>query len=353
MDKRIYVSGTHDLDLSKIFIEGDEILDLLFSSGYEVSSNPGSKFMINFNHNAQSYKEFKRNGGISSNAILIRLEPTAVHPIQYKKSVLQKYGLVISPGYSVEDGFSDKRVNFPYRYHKNPAIPAKKNRLLADVIREESKIVDLEEWQSRKYLATLIAANKVSATGNNHYGVRRDLAYKSNEIGVSVFGPLWDSNLSSKIRHRIAVAFYSLKSGVLPNIFSIYGHLHRRYKMVFGPVEDKHAILKQSRFNLVIENAPETVSEKLFDALLAGTVPVYLGPKLSDFRLPNGLVVEYDGNVSKIKKLLTEISEQEVLKLLEVGSAFIQSEEFINDWSAENVNKEIVKIIENYVRDQL
>lgn len=353
MDKRIFVSGTNAIDISKINVDGDEILDLLSCAGYEICSSPESKFMINFNHNSTSYKEFRKNGGISTNAILIRLEPTAVHPIQYKKSVLQGYGMVISPGYGLDDGFNDVRVNFPYRYHKNPAVPVKENRLLVDVVREESKIVDFEEWQGRKYLATLIAANKVSATGNNYYGVRRDLASKTSETGVSVFGPLWDSNLTSKIRHRLAVALYSLKSGFFPNVISIYGHLHRKYKMVFGPVEDKHAILKQSKFNLVIENAPETVSEKLFDALLAGTVPIYLGPKLSDYKLPNGLVIEYDGNVHKIAQILAEISEQEVLKLLTSGSVFIKSKEFVNDWSAENVNKEIVKIIENYVKDQL
>jgi hypothetical protein len=261
--------------------------------------------------------------------------------------------MVVSPGYSVDDGFNDVRVNFPYRYHKNPAVPVKENRLLVDVVREELKVVDFEEWQGRKYLATLIAANKVSATGNNNYGVRRDLAFKTSETGVSVFGPLWDSNLTSKIRHRLAVALYSLKNGIFPNLVSIYGHLHRNYKMVFGPVEDKHAILKQSKFNLVIENAPETVSEKLFDALIAGTVPIYLGPKLSNFKLPNGLVIEYDGTKNKIKKVLADISEQEVIKILSSGSAFIQSEEFVNDWSAGNVNRQIAKIIVNHVEAQL
>jgi hypothetical protein len=123
--------------------------------------------------------------------------------------------------------------------------------------------------------------------------------------------------------------------------------------MVLGPVEDKHAILKQSKFNLVIENAPETISEKLFDALIAGTVPIYLGPKLSDFKLPNGLAIEYDGNVHKINKFLAEISEQEVMKMLKAGSVFIKSEEFVNDWYAGNVNREIAKIIENYVEVQL
>ena len=353
MDKRIYVSGTNSVDISKISEDGDEILDLLFSAGYEICSNPESKFMINFNHNSQTYREFRKSGGISTNAILIRLEPTAVHPIQYKKSVLQNYGLVISPGYSVDDGFNEVRIKFPYRYHKNPATPTKENRLLAEVIREEFRMADFEEWQSRRYSATLIAANKVSATGNNYYGVRRDLAFKTSETGMSVFGPLWDSNLTSRIKHRLAVALYSLKNGIFPNLFSIYGDLHRSYKMVFGPVEDKHAILKQSKFNLVIENAPETISEKLFDALLAGTVPIYLGPKLSDFNLPDGLAIEYDGTLSRFKKVMAEISEQEVIKILNAGSAFIQSDEFVNDWSAGNVNKEITKIIENYLEEQI
>jgi hypothetical protein len=41
------------------------------------------------------------------------------------------------------------------------------------------------------------------------------------------------------------------------------------------------------------------------------------------------------------------------MKMLKAGSVFIKSEEFVNDWYAGNVNREIVKIIENYVEVQL
>ena len=53
-----------------------------------------------------------------------------------------------------------------------------------------------------------------------------------------------------------------------------------------GEFDDKSKILSSFRFTLVIENCifPGYVTEKIFDAMLAGTVPIYIGaPDIEDF----------------------------------------------------------------------
>jgi hypothetical protein len=42
----------------------------------------------------------------------------------------------------------------------------------------------------------------------------------------------------------------------------------------------------------VIENSPDYVSEKLFDVLVHGVVPLYVGPPLEEFGIPSSLVVQ-------------------------------------------------------------
>lgn len=352
MSKRIYVSGTNKIEINVFSKSGDEILDVLLSLGYELSDNPKSDFLINFNHNPASYKAFLKNGGARNRAILIRLEPTAVHPIQYKKSILANYGFVLSPGYVIVDEFNAERTNFPYRYHKNPAVPVAGNRSLESVMNEEYKRGAYEDWQNRNLLVTLIAANKVSASGNNYYGIRRNLANKMGEFELSLFGPLWRDSLFTKMRHRLAVAFFSLKSGVIPNLKSVYGHLHRRYVNSRGTVADKHEILKQSKFNLVIENAPETVSEKLFDALIAGAIPIYIGPNLAKFNLPESLVIETDGSIGHVREVINNYDERKIKEVLKSGSDFITSGQFVNEWAADKVNSNIARAIDKYIEDQ-
>ena len=353
MSKRIYVSGTNKIEISGLSKSGDEILDVLLSLGYELRDNPKSDFLINFNHNSASYKAFLKNGGARNRAILIRLEPTAVHPIQYKKSILVNYGLVLSPGYVIVDEFNAERINFPYRYHKNPAVPVAGNRSLKSVMNEEYRKDTYEDWQNRNLAATLIAANKVSASSDNYYGIRRNLANKMSELELSLFGPLWRANLFTKIRHRLAVAYFSLKSGVIPNLKSVYGHLHRRYVNARGTVADKHEILKQSKFNLVIENAPETVSEKLFDALIAGAIPIYMGPNLERFNLPESLVIETDGSIEHVRKIINNYEEGKIKEILKSGSDFITSDQFMNEWAADKVNSKIARVIDKYIEDQI
>jgi hypothetical protein len=91
-----------------------------------------------------------------------------------------------------------------------------------------------------------------------------------------------------------------------------------------GPVEDKHAFLKQHRFNIAFENSAYKgyTTEKIYDAFIAGCIPVYWGdpvikryfnPKrfinYSDFKTESRLIqylIYLDQNPSAAKKYFME-----------------------------------------------
>ena len=54
-------------------------------------------------------------------------------------------------------------------------------------------------------------------------------------------------------------------------------------------VSDKILATSGYKVALVIENSFELVTEKIFDAWLAGCIPVYVGPDLSDLGVPDEL----------------------------------------------------------------
>ena len=124
----------------------------------------------------------------------------------------------------------------------------------------------------------MISANKISPNGSGNYELRRTLAKHQKDSRLQIFGELWRSSLSAKLRYRLGVLRFALVSRSDFSLRAIMNDTFSRYPNTFGEVEDKHAILKDAKFSVVIENSGDYVSEKLLDSLIEGCIPVYVGP---------------------------------------------------------------------------
>ena len=108
--------------------------------------------------------------------------------------------------------------------------------------------------------------------------------------------------------------------------FRLYGHgwaeimlkphwWRKKFRFVNMPSScpDKLSALGDCRFSLILENCvyPGYVTEKIFDAFRAGTVPIYLGaPDIDDFVPPNCFIdFRRFNNPDSLWKELTEMSE--------------------------------------------
>ena len=119
--------------------------------------------------------------------------------------------------------------------------------------------------------------------------MRRRLANQLSAHNLDTYGPLWNASLSSKLFHRISVGLNALKGGFIPNLLEIYGNLHWKYPTYMGEPMDKHRIIQQYRYSLVVENSSDYCSEKLFDVVINGSIPIYVGPNLDNYEIPNSL----------------------------------------------------------------
>ena len=76
---------------------------------------------------------------------------------------------------------------------------------------------------------------------------------------------------------------------------------------------------------LVIENEKTYLSEKLFNALLAGCIPIYIGPELTKFKLPRGIAIEiHEPLAETILTRTTELSEESALVMIENIQNFLK-----------------------------
>ena len=312
---------------------------------------PTADFLFSVNHNKKLYQKFIASGGSKERAILLRLEPDSVFPKQYKRKIIEKYGLVISPGSILDDTDLDSHLGWPYQYHLNPAKPVLTDPNLEDVIKENSRsgLFTYKDWNQRSHTMVLIAGNKVSPVSSANYAIRRKIAHQIPRPLLEVYGPLWNDSFYLKLRHRVAVFVSAFRQGTFPNVIEIYGNLHRRYANSCGMVDNKHDLLKDSKFSLVIENSNSIVTEKLFDSILNGCIPIYIGSDLDKIRFPKGVVIPVGGESEGIIETLSGLNQVKVEQHLSDMSRFIHSKKFLEIWGAKSVYSKVSQLVNEFV----
>jgi len=329
-----------------------EFVSAMHERGYRFTSDlKSAKNLIAFNHSNRVLKRIRKFRGSNYSLVLVRLEPRTVFATQYKRAVEKNYGLVITMG-SIDDNESHG-LRWPYYVELNPLKPdAGTRKTLRETVKNLSPdSFKLSNWKQRPTLLSFIASNKVSATKVGNYSIRRDFVRELSYFGMETFGELWTGDLADRIKHRMSVGLVSLSNGQIPNVIELWGDLNRSYKNTFGSVQDKHQVLVNSKFSLIVENDSHYVSEKLIDALLAGTIPFYVGGGLSRVGIPHGLVEEVR-SPREVIDFITKSNDSEVSRRLERICRFIANREFIDQWSGEEVYKRLAIRIDAHLRDK-
>lgn len=342
--KTISVIGSAPILLGKPGVgKAWKLLEILEKSGYKLTNDLSGDFVLAIDHNQVIMKKLISEESFQRPKCLLRLEPTSVFPSQYSKRVEAQYGLILTPGQVDTKGISLTKYGWPYQYHYDPVTPSPQDPQLSDKLQFLSPEADklLDTWQNRPIKVSLIAGNKVTPTREKNYSLRRKIAKETSPTILEVYGPLWTDNLFVKLRHRLAVAYFALRQGQIPSARSIYGDLFAKYKTTKGFVANKHSILEKSKFALTIENSNSYASEKIFDALINGSIPIYVGPKLESLGLPQDIAIEADLFSTGLIEILSNLDEPKIHSLLNAGNSFLKTSDFKSKWTAESVYEEI------------
>ena len=93
-----------------------------------------------------------------------------------------------------------------------------------------------------------------------------------------------------------------------------------------GVVDDKEGVLLRSQFAVVIENSAGYISEKLFDAVIAGCIPLFVGPELSQFGIPNDVVLRMPLRADAFPEAVQALTEAEADAILTAGRRWLASD---------------------------
>jgi hypothetical protein len=169
-----------------------------------------------------------------------------------------------------------------------------------------------------------------------------------NQIDYALYGTGWKMSRSMELRKRFVALKNSLQAGERVSLGELTSDLWYRYPEFHGWVEDKFEVLSQFKLSLVIENEADWVTEKVFDSIVAGAVPIYVGPDLSrDFPELNDCLVIADSNAESILARISGLQDSELNEKRTAIQRFLidKSEHGIGFWSSKNQWTKVAKII--------
>lgn len=252
----------------------------------------------------ENYERLKSRDDVNLRAFLI-FEPPVVAPKLYKElpRLTKSFDRVYLHN-TEGDGYSLNGVN-QSRLHKFYWPQPHKDVL--------SKFWDREKREKR--IVMINGNHKPKSFNSELYSRRIDALIALSKFGtVDLYGRGWTTWWSrgslwfSYLRHRRTV-------------LSIYK----------GACHSKYEVLSQYSFSLCFENMSMKgyLTEKLFDCLYAGTIPLYLGAKDINDLIPEKAYIDCRrfSSWEDLHDKVMSMSDPEIRTMRDAGRAFIQSKQ--------------------------
>lgn len=134
------------------------------------------------------------------------------------------------------------------------------------------------------------------------------------------------------------------------NDFHIYGRNWDLVGLNGNKCEDKFNTLAKYRFTIIVENSRinNYVSEKIFDALLCGTIPIYFGAPNINNIIPQNIFVDISKfkSIEKLLDYVTNMSEREIKIYQKNITKFINSKAY-KDYSSKKLTLKVRQEMKN------
>jgi len=254
---------------------------------------------------------------------LVRQEPKVIRPQNYRADYLHQVDQIIDVGRPPTA--STNRINWPQDWN----------------LEHLSRSIEFEHQRSNR--VAVINANKLSFVRGELYSLRRKASQVSPEIDV--WGAGWDLTNTSKAFIAKAELQIPIRHGfgISPTAIAGWFGKPRSY---MGISESKLQTLSGYNYSLVIENSLEFLTEKLFDSLFSGTLPIYVGPKLSEFEIPGFVAVTAEPDLGSVLEAIDAAKQVDLTKWRNQVLNWLNSQVVKRSWSSEFVMQDLVQKID-------
>lgn len=277
-------------------------------------------------------------GAPISNRMLVRVEPRSVHPRQYRQKWINRFGKVLVLSSYQKTSNSDE-------IWMGGHLPTR------DVVR--AHVQSSSGIEKAEHIG-MINENKSSAVKGNLYSLRGKAIKTLSKAGfkTDVGGVHWDNSLFWHIMTSIRSIAFAVSQGCLPHWSAFRTALREGPNLkLHGRVDSQIEFLAQYQFALVIENEATYVSEKILNAIMAHSIPIYVGPELESIGLPRGVALQASPTPYAILKTLTEFDTKKQTAILEIGKEWITSVSTVDRWGITPGFERLLSRINDFVMD--
>jgi hypothetical protein len=252
--------------------------------------------------------------------ILIRTEPSIVLPANYKSYNLRKFDLIIEVG--KPQTIFNVTVNHPQKLEI----------LSTDGTFRSDRLV-------------IINSNLLSLRNGELYSLRRNAIF--NLEFIDVYGRGWNKSISSKLKAVLIEMRELCKHPSKINFKGLKKYL-RKTPRNQGVSLNKLETLSKYKYALVIENSLEFFSEKFFDALVSGCIPIYVGLDLAKFQIPDDLYIKAQPNLDSITQAFSEAQSIDYGLWRCRALLWLEDEKTKNSWDEVFFINNIKSVIDNH-----
>jgi len=201
----------------------------------------------------------------------------------------------------------------------------------------------LKNPKTKNDRVVIVNSNLLNLRRGENYSLRRQAI--NNIKDLDLYGYQWNNSLVRKLHtffielKKYAFKVRDLKMQGVRNYF-------RHFNNYLGEVEDKRMVISMYKYCLVIENSSEYLSEKIFDALLSGCIPIYIGPDLNSYEIPSFLYLQAQPNIADIRskiKAAKKINYEEWRESLDIWLADPKTYE---NWSKDLFLSKIINMLQ-------
>jgi hypothetical protein len=288
---------------------------------------------IAIDHSPSQLRKIKKKIPKKSRLLVLREGPV-VRPDQFRRSTIKKYGYLISAGRM-------PRASIQFTSYQDGFLP--------------SIISTLQHSARRANSICIVNTNKFSLHRNSNYSLRQKAIKCLVQTGfdVTVAGSGWDFKLTAYLRQQLISCINLLiRRGpihITQFRFPLKTKISNKIKFL-GFVEDHHNLLSSHEFALVIENDNFRITEKLFDAVIAGCIPVYFGPNFDETDVPSQMLfrIPDQSDLKSCFEVARNLSKERRLELREIGQNWLMNSETKLRWSLDESMDDLWRAIRSF-----
>lgn len=301
-----------DKNQTNIFIR-DNIFDTYYTL-YEILNKNQFNIATNDIHTIQDSdiiiyndlpKKLPKNDNIYKSYLIMKESPL-VKPDNFNQDNHKYFNKIFTWNDNLVDNIKYFKINYSFNIPKN--IPKKFNK---------------------KKLCSLIVGNKDSQYPNELYSERKKAIrwFENNHPeSFDLFGVGWNS---FKFKGILPIRAFNKIPLAKKIMFKYFGEYYPSYK---GKVTSKFETMQEYKFSLCYENIkdiPGYITEKIFDAMFAGSIPIYLGANnILDYIPENTFIDKRNFDTyEELYSFINNIDEVTYIKYLENIEKFLNSKQ--------------------------